>query len=134
MEKVKTIPTDRTDLPNVKFLEVDGLKAGQNIFVIEFLESLPQVDLIIEIGTANGGFALLLRMLFPDAEIHTWDIVEYKNKEVRFQKFAEYRINYHIQDCFESRDLESLCSGNQTKILFCDGAHKNNEFNHFADF
>ena len=129
---VKTRKAPYDHCPNVKMITVEGLKTAQSINVMETLKNIDEVPLIIEIGTCRGGFTLLLRHFFPNAEIHTWDIAEWEPKELKSSLFKEHDINYHLEDCFTSNELLNLVRDDRKKIVFCDGGHKASEFNRFS--
>lgn len=61
------------EYPGIRMLTVDGLTAAQSSKVTLLLEEMKNEkhELLIEIGTCRGGFSLLLRHYFPDAEIYT---------------------------------------------------------------
>ena len=127
--------TDKSNCPNVRFLEVEGLKATQSSKVIDLLKKLrkERFEIAIEIGTQQGGFSLLLKEILK-CDVHTWDIIEYHPADLKKKLFKQNNINYRIEDCFEDSTLDSLLLDKRKKILFCDGGHKSNEFNYFADF
>lgn len=92
----------------------------------ENLESLP--ELIIEIGTSNGGFTSLLagHDLSKNATIHTYDINDVK-------PFENTNIVVHRGDIFNEFDsLKTLIADSGRVFLFCDGGNKPKEFTLFA--
>lgn len=124
-----------SDHPPVHFLEVDGLKASQNIHVISFLAELGMENFTaaLEIGTQQGGFTLLVKK-YLDCPVVTWDIAEVPPIVERQKLFKKYSITQRIEDCFEDPVLKYHLTKRGKKILFCDGGHKANEFNYFADY
>lgn len=133
--KVNEIMTDKAECPNVRFLEVDGLKASQSSRVLELLKELKKEDfeLAIEIGTQEGGFSLLVKD-YLNCDVHTWDIAEWHPIDLRKKLFKQYGINQRIEDCFKDDKLPILLRDERKKILFCDGGHKGNEFSFFSKF
>ena len=119
--------------PNVKFLKVNGLKATQSSRVIPFLNQLrkERFEIAIEIGTQEGGFAMLLKELLK-CEVYTIDIEVWEPRELKSTNFREYKIHYIQDDCFHSDLLFDLLKRPAKKILFCDGGHKANEISYFA--
>ena len=122
-----------TEYENVKFITVDGLDSPQSYRVLNLLDRLKKErpDLIIEIGTCRGGFALLLRKYF-ECEIVTIDIDEWEPRIAKNKQFKENNIKYIIGDCFVNKDLDNYLKKDVKKIVFCDGGHKANEFNSFS--
>lgn len=118
--------------PKVNMLTVEGLKTAQSDKVVDMLALMEEVPLIIEIGTCRGGFSLLLRNAFPNAEIITWDISEWQPKQKKLDLFTKYEISYIVEDCFNSKMLNELLKTDRKKIVFCDGGQKAAEFNRFA--
>ena len=133
--EIKPILTDKEECPNVSFLMVGELKATQSSRVVDLLESLKKekFDLVIEIGTQEGGFALLAKK-FLGCEVHTWDVLEWEPVSMKRHQFQQNDIFYHIEDCFESPAMMEILSYDRKKILLCDGGHKANEFTYFAKY
>jgi hypothetical protein len=131
--EIKEILTDKPECPNVRFLEVEGLKATQSSKVIDLLKELKKenFEIAIEIGTQEGGFSLLIKE-YLGCEVHTWDIGEWNPIELRQKLFKKYGISQRIEDCFEDKQLPLLLRDKRKKILFCDGGNKGNEFSFFG--
>jgi len=132
---IEEILTDMVDCPNVRFLQVEGLKATQSREVLKLLEKLKieDFDLIIEIGTQEGGFSLLLKEYLKN-EVHTWDISQWYPIDLKRDLFNKHGINYHIRDCFQDSLLVKLIKDDRKKIVFCDGGNKGIEFDFFSKY
>ena len=119
---------------------IEGFKLAQNNHIDYCFDKLKksygQPKHIIEIGTCHGGFAIFLKRLFPEADIHTFDIVDWGDVgyiKKRNELFSELGIFYHNEDCF-LRDGETIISLlRQQSILLCDGAIKESEFSYFIN-
>ena len=59
---------------------IEGLAMSQSPLIDKVFPLLEEPVLIIEIGTWKGGFAVFLRSIFPNAEIHTFDVANVGNK------------------------------------------------------
>lgn len=94
---------------------------------------------IIEIGTFNGGFSIILSEIF-NTEIHTFDIVQKaRTKNLlskRLELFEKKRINFYLGNCFEDQKekIISLIQKEGLTLLFCDGGNKKKEINEFAKY
>jgi hypothetical protein len=132
---IQKIPTDKHGCENVSFLNVEGLKATQSYEVLSLLKKLKKerFELAIEIGTQQGGFALILKD-YLKCDVITLDIAEADPITLRRNLFKKYCVNYRIEDCFKDQVLHNILRIPRKKIIFCDGGHKGNEFNYFADF
>jgi len=113
-------------------LTVEGLHTAQSDKVVEMLTHIEETPLIIEIGTCRGGFSLLLRNAFPDAEIYTFDIADWQPTQLKNDMFKKHKIFSCIEDCFNSTLLNTLVKSDRKKMVFCDGGVKATEFNRFA--
>jgi hypothetical protein len=125
-----------TQYPKVKMLDVNGLTCAQSSKVrllLNEIKTKDDIELIIEVGTCRGGFSLLLRKYFPDAEIHTIDNEEWHPIEEKRQEFEKHNINYITDNCFSSYQLNNVLTDNRKKVVFCDGGNKANEFNTFKN-
>jgi hypothetical protein len=117
---------------------IDGLYLTQNKYIDNAFSNLKDgYTNVIEIGTCYGGFALFLRSVFAGANVHTFDIKDWGNREYvehRNKLYKEKAINYYNEDCFlhDGRRIKGLLK--EKSILLCDGAHKENEFTFFSRF
>ncbi len=118
---------------------IDGLKITQNKFIdvcFNKLKTEYSPINIIEIGTCFGGFAVFLAKMFPLANIHTFDILDWgdvsyiKKRKKLFKKFG---INYYNEDCFLHDGKRIIDLLKNKSILLCDGAHKEHEFSFFIN-
>jgi 23S rRNA U2552 (ribose-2'-O)-methylase RlmE/FtsJ len=108
---------------------IDGLPLTQNKYIENAFKLLNGIEIVIEIGTQYGGFALFLRKMFPDAEIHTVDISDWETENKR-ELFDENDINFHVKDAHHEviqGEIISLINKGSALVL-CDGGHKINEF------
>jgi len=130
-----TITEDKvTDYQEISMFSVDGLRAAQQWGTPEAFKLFEDqgIEEVIEIGTCRGGFALMLRMVFPDAEIFTFDPERWEPQELKAQLFRQYQIHYFKEDVFTSGRLTNLITNKKRSLILCDGAHKGNEFTFFA--
>ena len=111
---------------------IEGLAMSQSPLIDKVFPLLDEPQLIIEIGTWKGGFALFLRSIFPNAEIHTFDITNIGNQQAKAKVFKKDKIKSHIENCFESQLCIDLVKSSKKKLLLCGGGNKTNEFNFFV--
>jgi cephalosporin hydroxylase len=114
---------------NFKHEPIKGLRLTQNINIDNAFKLLQNIDIVIEIGTQYGGFAMFLRKMFPKAEIHTFDIVDFEEKN-KHKLFKKYNIKYHKKDVFDKHtqsQISNLIKKGKSLVL-CDGGDKINEF------
>lgn len=85
---------------------------------------LIEPDTIIEIGTGNGNWTKLLRLMSYEfiTEIHTYDIKNIANIP---------DVTFHNKSIFDA-DIPELMNG--IVIILCDGGNKIDEFNYAAKF
>jgi hypothetical protein len=108
-----------------------SLPMQQNIlapFALDRLVKIIKPARIIEIGTATGGFSILLN--FAANEFVTYDI-----KDIRFAPglFDVLKIDFRMKDCFEyESEIVALVQKPGTTLLLCDGGNKPKEFRTFA--
>jgi hypothetical protein len=132
-------PQDPSPWDHIRYPQVQGraLEQSKNIdncfpllakyFVETNANNSPQ---IIEIGVRNGGFSLYLRNLFPEAQIDSWEIQPWEERD---QLLKENNITIHLEDCFQSTTLiDMLEVVGRPLVLLCDGGNKPKEFNTFA--
>ncbi len=107
-----------------------GLFIQQNYYapiVWNEVIQLIKPDLIIEIGTGNGNWTKLLRLMSFEfmTEIHTYDIRNNVNNSSN--------VNFHNEDAFESiHEIKQLIDEAGITIVLCDGGDKIKEFNLFS--
>ena len=121
--------------------KIKGLKLLQNSYIDyafnELKEHYGQPENIIEIGTCWGGFAVFLAKMFPESNIHTFDIVDWgKNNYIKKRNnlYSKLGITYHNEDCFLRNGERIINLLKQKSILLCDGALKESEFSHFMNY
>jgi hypothetical protein len=109
----------------------------KGIKIIRELDTIPLVkkiirdfnpELILEIGTAFGGLALVFHEACPSAELHTYDPIRKPTKRELFGP----SVYFHNEDAFKSKGLVQLCKSDKRKFLFCDGFDKKRELLTFA--
>ena len=115
---------------------IDELEAAQKWGTLEAFKVFKDegIEEVIEIGTCRGGFALMLRMVFPSIPIFTCDIAEWEPVESKRHLFRENRIHFIKDDAYKCPRLNNLVMNKKRSLILCDGAHKNEEFNFFASF
>lgn len=87
-----------------------------------------QIERIIEIGTATGGFIRAIRDL-TTAEIITYDVIETKHKKT----LEDNNISANVRSVFEDFDaVEEYIVGKGQVLILCDGGDKIKEFNLFS--
>jgi len=98
---------------------------------INLLAKYPPIR-ILEIGTAGGGFTLMLRDLAPDIPIRTHDIKPCPKRNV----LTKFNIDWKVTDPLTKDNLpdttEFITSPGRTLIL-CDGGNKRKEIKIIAN-
>lgn len=91
-----------------------------------------KVDLIVELGTSEGGFTMLMADAAPGAEIHTFDrcpIFEYN------RKFFPTNIHLHRGDVLKPHpDVIKLLKRPVRKFLYCDNGNKKLEVKLYSKY
>jgi hypothetical protein len=120
------------------FTHYKGFRAAQhenfpNIFG-PFLEE-QQFDIIIEIGTLNGGLTRYLRDASPKSRIVSYDIATHEGHDELRNSGVEVKI-VNIFDGTHVVDNEAIeiLKGSGKKLIICDGGNKAFEFNCLAPF
>lgn len=138
-------------MKEIHALEIEGLLAAQSeniyqCFSILRLKLLAENNLpkqIVEIGTCRGGFAVLLKKTFPEAEVFTFDIDKSYptglNSSVKlnnaFPVFEKYNIKFEEIDVFNNVEkIKNIIQKDGLSLVFCDGANKPQEFFTFSEF
>jgi hypothetical protein len=126
-----------------KFLhkDIEGLSLAQNSHIddvfLKLKDSYGDPVNVIELGTCYGGFALFLRKLFPESNIHTFDIADwgdYNYINHRNKLFFKYGINYYNEDYRLDNGKRVIKLLKRKSILLCDGGHKENDFRYFLNY
>jgi len=109
---------------------LNGLKSQQHpgaYYAFNDFFSRNKFDLIIEVGTGEGGLTVFLATITPDTIIHTIDLHP-RHRQEGFNKINN--INFQCLDIFNAEVIESLrvlSTGKKTCWLL-DGGNKNLEF------
>lgn len=83
------------------------------------------VELIVELGTFQGGFTKLLEDAMPDVEIHTFDNV---NVTKSTRKYFGQNVSFHVCDVLNDNPLvRDLLCRHERKLLYCDNGRKRQE-------
>ena len=100
-----------------------------------FNNILKDFDNIVEIGTCRGIFSIwLYNNKKPDAKFTTYEI---DPNWIQIPEKYKSLIDIKIMDCFSPECTEDIKSKIQAKgrsLLLCDGGHKNQEFNLYAQY
>lgn len=120
------------------FTHYKGFRAAQhdnftNIFG-PFLDE-QQFDIIIEIGTLNGGLTRYLRDASPKSRIVTYDIAD----QPEHNKLRECNIEVKLVNIFDGtrvvdEEVMGILKGEGKKLVICDGGNKSFEFKCLAPF
>jgi cephalosporin hydroxylase len=121
---------------DVYVMHPEGLKS---LLKIRDMITEMQPELMIELGTAYGGFTALMYDACPTAKFYTYDkfrgenILNRAGGVVTKEMCIEWRIAlqekgviFVIQDILEEPcgSLENLCSDGRRKIMYCDNGNK----------
>jgi hypothetical protein len=125
MKKVKHIMEDVD-------LSISHEKQGLPI-ITEMLKVF-KPELIIELGTGNGGFTYVLHKAVECAELHTFDKKEGKsikrnlyNKNVYFHGKCDILSVCNVE-------LVELCKSPKKKLLYCDNGRKVQEVKMYSKY
>lgn len=85
---------------------------------------------IIELGTGAGGLALMLAEIYPDIEIHTFDL------QAPSVPLTASNITQHVEDveAGPSNVVVPLITGSGRVLVLCDGGSKIAELNGYAGY
>jgi hypothetical protein len=118
------------------FTHYKGYKAAQhfnfqNVFS-PFLQE-QKFDIIIEIGTLNGGLTKYFKDASPTSRIISFDVTP----QPEHQKLISEGIEFRLINIFENgkvvdNDILNILSSNLKKLIVCDGGNKAFEFNCLA--
>ena len=93
------------------------------------LNTNPQIDTIVELGTWQGGFSLFLKM---QAEVRHMNFLTYDS--INFHSPAHKLIPFVKRDIFaDQKEIGRLISLSPT-VLFCDNGNKPRELKIFAPY
>lgn len=118
------------------FFLYKGHVAMQSPVALEVFEHFfteEKFDLIIEIGTAGGGWSMFLQEQanLMNAKFVTYDI---QNRPAKGHQFFEMLIDFRLKDVFENQQeiIDLIEQGDKRVALFCDGGDKILEFRIFS--
>lgn len=94
-------------------------------------------ELIIEIGTGQGGFSIFLNDLTTRLKLKckqiTYDINNNNDIILKYNQTTNNTIEFHIKDIFDDIDyLTELINSSGTTLILCDGGNKVKEFQTFS--
>jgi len=123
----------------------DGLIISQHQSVKGYFEKFLQETKpkqILEIGTYDGGFTLMLRDILDnlnlsDTTIRTYDILEQKNlknKKRNIEMFQENLFNHQYDNLINEKIVNDYIKRDGRTIVLCDGGSKKNEFRLLSKF
>lgn len=83
-------------------------------------------ELIVELGTFQGGGTMMFHVACPSAIIHTFDIKDLIRDDERHLFKGKYNIYFHIEDTLTlpSSEVIKFCRLPIRKLLYCDGGNK----------
>lgn len=114
----------------------NALSAYSNLFNSLSLNN-EKVGRVIEIGTGNGGFSILLRIysIIENCDFITYDIGKFGMRQEYQKLYDMLQIDSRFVNCFsnESKLIEEIKKDGIT-ILLCDGGDKTREFNYFSQY
>ena len=128
--QIKEVPVK--ERPGISMFTIEGIMTAQRFGVEETFKELKdkyEIDRIIEIGTHFGGLSLILRMVWPDIPIYSFDINVCPNED----KLYSNNIIFVQEDVFESEVIRQVIRAPRRVLILCDGGHKKNEFTFFAE-
>ena len=89
---------------------------------------------IIELGTYLGGMSFLIKDIFPQSEVHTFDIKEQCDIS-KLQKITDVKCNIcNIFDKDNTEKIVDLINQEGQTVIFCDNGDKPKEFNLFSGY
>jgi hypothetical protein len=120
------------------FTHYKGFRAAQHEHfghvIGPFLEE-QKFDIIIEIGTLNGGLTRYLRDASPNSRIVSYDI----STQEEHPKLIECGIEVKIVNIFGENEVNNqealeILNSNGKKLIMCDGGNKAAEFNTLSQY
>jgi len=116
------------DLVGVGAAQMPGTDLVFSVVIKDF-------DLIIEIGTDNGGFSVwLYKNKRPEALFLTYEL---EPSHVKIPKNHEVNDSIRYCDCFSPDIIDSISSliaSRDKTLILCDGGAKTKEFDIFSKF
>ena len=143
-EKKKRPIEDIENYKNLKnYYYSEQLNAGaymiHEIETIELMKAAcKDVELVVELGTFHGGLTLQLSDNFPDAEIHSFDIVVLEGVEEILKNIGNRKTNitFYQENILDKKSstLVDLLKSDKKKFLYCDNGRKIKELNCYAPY
>lgn len=92
-------------------------------------------DIIIEIGTLNGGLTRYLKDASPNSRIVSYDITP----QIEHAQLIECGIEVKIVNIFGDKEVTNqealdILKSSGKKLILCDGGNKPNEFNILSQY
>lgn len=122
-------------------MNAKGIAVHEAITIPKIQDIVKEQDikLIVELGTAAGGFTLSLGdAVYPDGEVHTF---EYKQGNPDLQALIDNlgddsTIIFHFEDVLTeaSQTIIDLLNRPEKKLFYCDNGNKSLEFHLYADY
>jgi len=91
-----------------------------------------EVDLVVELGTLQGGFTKLVEDALPNVEIHTFD---HENMTQGVREFFGPKVTFHVENIiFNTANVAGLLERPERKLLYCDNGCKRREVAMYSQF
>lgn len=121
------------------FTHYKGFRAAQHgNFTTVFQKFLDEqkFDVIIEIGTLNGGLTRFLKDASPNSRLISYDITPQPEHKALIECGVELKIVNIFGEAYSVADKEiiEILNSNSKKLILCDGGNKAAEFNSLASF
>jgi hypothetical protein len=120
------------------FTHYKGFRAAQhNDFGSVFGPFLEEqkFDVIIEIGTLNGGLTRYLRDASPNSRIVSYDISSQEEHSQLIECGIEVKIvNIFGDGVVSNEEALGILNSSGKKLILCDGGHKSFEFNVLSQY
>lgn len=87
-------------------------------------------DIIIELGTYNGGLSLYLANKLGN-KLHSFDIKNFLSKDT-YDRLVGFGVNMYFQDIFNTDVVEKLIKMEGRVLLLCDNGYKVEEVKKFT--
>lgn len=120
---------------NFKYIHNEGIKTQQTPGTFEVFDTLfadQTFDIVVELGTYNGGLALYLAKVVGN-KLHSFDIKNFLDKATH-SKLKSYGANIYFEDVFKSEKLKKLLRSDGRVLLLCDNGFKAEEVKRFPPY
>lgn len=97
----------------------------------------PDAELVIELGGFHGGLTLQLSDVFPDSEIHSFDVRLLSGMKNVLEVVGEKsNITFYKESVLSvaNENVLKLVKDGRRKILYCDNGHKAAEIKMYAPY